>query len=217
MGCQPLLPRRRRVGPPAPTGPRTPRCEAGEYSHVRAWTEAVRFRLLRVLFVRLFTEFGTSTYASPDAFSYCSSQYYDEHHSVGKGSPMSSVSARSSEGTCFGCGSGFDGEKADVWALGVTLFVTVIGVFPWELASPSDGRYAAWAASYKPSSSSSRYPAAEPLSALWARIFRRTKTQRGTPLTLEFAELMRGMLHPDPLKRLSVADVRAHSFFAQRE
>ena len=35
----------------------------------------------------------------------------------------------------------FDGQKADIFALGVILFVTVMGVFPFEAAKKNDKYY----------------------------------------------------------------------------
>ena len=35
----------------------------------------------------------------------------------------------------------FDGQKADIFALGVILFVTVIGVFPFQAAKQNDKYY----------------------------------------------------------------------------
>lgn len=46
---------------------------------------------------------------------------------------------------------GYDGSQADVWALGITLFVTVTGFYPGLTTDPreADGRYKAWVSSYE--------------------------------------------------------------------
>ena len=38
----------------------------------------------------------------------------------------------------------YDADKADVWALGLTMLVTLTGYFPWGAAHGSDANFAAW-------------------------------------------------------------------------
>ena len=106
---------------------------------------------------------------------------------------------------------GYDAAKADVWALGVSLFVLVTGYFPWKAATLSDRRYCAWAARHSNGAwGRSGTPAA------FTAVFGSGKecTQHGTPLSYEFMDLMRGMLHPSPSKRLTLQSVADHAFFA---
>ena len=83
----------------------------------------------------------------------------------------------------------FDGKKAEIFALGVTLFITVLGTFPFESATKSDYYY--------------RLMLTGNLSKYW-QIF------DGSQLSLEFKDLILKMLSYDPDMRPSVHDIENH-------
>lgn len=110
----------------------------------------------------------------------------------------------------------FDPEKADVWALGITMFAEITGVYPWMVASLDTHFYRQWVSSY------SLYPDAADLSpnevsTIWQHaIGSIASTRKGTPLSVDFMRLMRGMLHPDSTARLTLAEVSSSTFFRLR-
>lgn len=144
---------------------------------------------------------GTAIYACPEALALHfrpASPQCDAHSNSG----ASSVSASSFEG------EGYDAEKADVWALGVSLFVCVTGVFPWRRAEVTDKWYAAWQDSYATMG-------LRCAPSLFKHTFGVCASQQGVPLSPAFIHLLRCMLTPSPHKRPTLAQVAAHPFFAQ--
>jgi serine/threonine protein kinase len=99
-----------------------------------------------------------------------------------------------------------DAEKADVWSLGVSLFVTVIGAFPWRSAGSGDRRFARWEEAHAIGSAAT--------ATTFTRVFGIAATQHGTPLTFAFMDLLWNMLHPDASKRLPMRAVENHPFFS---
>ncbi len=97
----------------------------------------------------------------------------------------------------------FDAFKADTWSIGISLVVSVTGFFPWKVAELGDRRYAAWYTSFE--------HAHTPTAALWAKIFGgRTCTQHGTTLSDAFMHFVRGLLHPEPHRRMSAQQALQH-------
>ena len=154
------------------------------------------------------TSVGTPIYGSPEAID-------TMHRRKACVSPTSSPAASlravassvSMEREDGGAGLvGYAPAPADVWALGVTLFVLVTGYFPWKLAHGQDKRFVAWTASYKEPS-----PATH--ADVFHRVFGRATSQHLTPLTPAFMDLIRKMLHPDPRHRITIHGVASHPFF----
>ena len=98
----------------------------------------------------------------------------------------------------------YDAEKADVWSIGVSLFVLVTGFFPWKSASPSDKRYTLWC---------DEYSTMGPTAKLFRHVFGRAHAQNGTALSKEFMDCVWRVLHPSAAKRLTGRQLEAHPFF----
>lgn len=80
------------------------------------------------------------------------------------------------------------------------------------IASRERYHYRLWEASYALHPRASELSASEMVSMWKHAVDGMSSTRRGTPLSDEFMRLMRGMLHPDPAARLSLADVRNSAF-----
>ena len=72
----------------------------------------------------------------------------------------------------------------DVWSLGIVLFVLVTGDFPWLKAKPSDEEYSAWVSGEL------------------------TSCRPWTNFAPALLRLFQGLLHPDPLERMTPQDAR---------
>eukprot|EP00904_Undaria_pinnatifida_P007786 jgi/Undpi1/4137/HiC_scaffold_16.g07504.m1 len=83
-------------------------------------------------------------------------------------------------------GFGYDGPTADVWSLGVTLFVMLSGFLPFEASTTSLIFEKAQAGDF----------------------------QFAADLSCSACSLLNGMLDPDPSKRYTIAQVRSHPWFA---
>lgn len=159
---------------------------------------------------------GTPIYACPEAVAAASCRpSHARTPSNGSSAASSAACSRTSSVTVAPeaevvFDDGFDPEKADVWSLGVTLFVLVTGYFPWKLASGEDKRYNAWRASYYEPSDGRGTPVGE---RVWRRIYGKIQTQKGTALSTDFIDLIRRLLHPDPEKRPSLKAVEGHAYF----
>ncbi|XP_012546462.2 serine/threonine-protein kinase grp isoform X2 [Bombyx mori] len=95
---------------------------------------------------------------------------------------------------------------ADLWSAAVVLVAMLAGELPWERASHSDARYAAWVGGAADGADSARAGAADSAKA-------------GAPwhkLPLRCASLLRAALHPDPARRPALADVLAHPWTRDR-
>lgn len=138
---------------------------------------------------------GTPIYCAPEAIDITLCQ------------PVSELRCSSASVSCAEGGlAGYDPRLADSWSLGIMLVVLVCGYFMWRQASPEDRRYSAWARSYGDGQDVAR---------LWAKLFAgRVCTQRGTPLSLDFINIMRRLLHPNPDERLSAYEASHHAFFS---
>lgn len=84
--------------------------------------------------------------------------------------------------------SSYDGRKIDMFAIGVIMFIIVVGNFPFQTASQDDAYYKLLVTG---SESKKRY---------WRAV-------RGSHLSDDFKKLLIGMLHIDPSKRPSVRQV----------
>ncbi|XP_028042381.1 serine/threonine-protein kinase grp [Bombyx mandarina] len=87
---------------------------------------------------------------------------------------------------------------ADLWSAAVVLVAMLAGELPWERASHSDARYAAWVAGAAGAADSAK------AGAPWHK------------LPLRCASLLRAALHPDPARRPALADVLAHPWTRDR-
>jgi serine/threonine protein kinase len=155
--------------------------------------------------------FGTPIYACPEAVT-ASSQCYQSpllrEHVAGAHQSPTSVKGMDATSNSL---NAYDAELADVWSLGVSLYVTVTGFFPWKIAHESDKRYAAWVSAFQ--SHFGTAGTSEKFASACQRILGVSNSQRGTALSMEFFDLVRRMLHPDPAKRLSMKAVEGHPFF----
>ena len=79
----------------------------------------------------------------------------------------------------------YDGRKIDMFAIGVILFIIVVGNFPFQVASKTDDYYKLLVTG----------------SAIKKRYW---KAVRGSHLSDDFKNLLISMLHIDPSKRPSV-------------
>lgn len=102
-------------------------------------------------------------------------------------------------------------EAADLWSLAVSMFVCITGYFPWRLAHRQDSHYRRWEDTFRVEGR----VRGKDLVCVHEAVFGKgtARSQRGTPLSLAFLDLMRLMLHPDPTKRPSLTIVQAHPFF----
>lgn len=94
-----------------------------------------------------------------------------------------------------------DGVKADVWALGITIFSCLSAVFPWAEASDYDENFLAWEHAFE--SEDSHAAAMDYIHRL-----------SPVPVSTELRDLLAIMLHVDPARRASLEDVCAHAWFA---
>lgn len=157
---------------------------------------------------------GTSRYASPESIAarMCETMSTSIKQRQSAGEAVSSrENTRLRRLSTTVSETAFDPAKADVWSTGITLFSTVTGVFPWGLASPDNAVFSRWQAMYVFPAS----PSEDSLRAMWSAVFLTygSCTQKKTPLSYNFMHLLRGMLHPDPVQRMSMTEVRAHPFF----
>ena len=159
---------------------------------------------------------GPIAYASPEAIraagmrrlSRTSSQHTMRHVSHGRRCSVGSIPDGKSRSKLVDPHA-YDAGKADAWSLGVTLFMCVTGCVPWAAATPGHRAYDEWVARHLD-------PAlcgAVGTPSAFRTIFGVTHTQQGTPLSFELVDLLSGLLHPDPVKRLSVCEAQAHLFF----
>jgi len=83
-----------------------------------------------------------------------------------------------------------DGRQADIWAMGITLFVMVSGCLPWQEASPIDENFSMYASS--------------------------GSLRKFLPQTVSgsLVNLLEGLLCINPLERLDSFDVLEHSWFS---
>ena len=183
---------------------------------------------------------GTVNYAAPEALA------SRANATPAAGSPPGSESSIPFAGDCSARGHGERaGEataaaSADIWALGVTLFATVVGHFPWDVADRAvDRSYATWAdcdsfniaraerraedaassrASSSPASCSSMASALSESSAADLDDAVRdlaTKLLAGCDRSISAAlfDLLLGMLDPDPATRATMEEVAVHRWF----
>ncbi|ORY76959.1 kinase-like domain-containing protein [Protomyces lactucae-debilis] len=87
----------------------------------------------------------------------------------------------------------YDGELVDVWSTGIVLFALCLGATPWNQPAAEDDLFRQFARSK-----------GRPDYAPWKR------------LPLGVYNLLQGMLEINPKKRYTFADVRAHSWTAQK-
>lgn len=90
-------------------------------------------------------------------------------------------------------GSGYYADLVDIWSCGVVLFVLLVGNTPWD--EPLDSSY-----EFHDYVVSNGHPSDE----LWQN------------LPTETLSLLRGMMRVEPQKRFSLADVRKHPWFTQK-
>ncbi|CAH2355919.1 hypothetical protein CLIB1423_38S00518 [[Candida] railenensis] len=80
----------------------------------------------------------------------------------------------------------YDGKKADIWSIGIILYYFICRRFPWKIASHSDKAFVQKTAASVTDDLDSGY-----LGPYYAPI----------------VEILTGILQPDPVKRLSIADL----------
>lgn len=81
-------------------------------------------------------DFGLATFAEDGPVVGC-------RGSLAYAAPENVRSSRRTQ-EVFGCrapGQGYDGQKADIWSIGVVLFVLLYGLTPWEIARDSSYEY----------------------------------------------------------------------------
>lgn len=85
-------------------------------------------------------------------------------------------------------------RKADIFSLGVCLFIITVGCFPFKTATESDKKY-------------KRIYCDNPMK-FW---FKNSKAKKRTnEISLKLAELIVSMLHPDPNKRPTIEEIKNH-------
>ena len=82
----------------------------------------------------------------------------------------------------------FDGFAIDLWAVGIILFIMLVGLPPWEFARPEDPRY-----------KMVKKGKLARMLASWKR-----------PISPAAADLLQKMLMEDPRHRLSLTEVKDH-------
>ena len=87
----------------------------------------------------------------------------------------------------------FDGFAIDMWAVGVILYIMLVGEFPWEMPHPADEKF--------------RYITDGYLEDYLRR--------RGFPLSPDVLCLLQRMLWLNPRHRLCLQQVRAHPWMSQ--
>lgn len=87
----------------------------------------------------------------------------------------------------------FDGYAIDLWATGVILFIMLVGLPPWELASRDDPRFRMVARG-----------GLEKMLETWER-----------PISPLAADLLQRMLMHDPRKRLTLIEVKDHPWVTE--
>lgn len=92
-------------------------------------------------------------------------------------------------------------EKVDIWALGVTIFTVIQGVYPWEEANEDDEVFYNWMLC----------DADDEWKHLSVDFIKSCLCV--TPISDDLCDLLSCMLHPDVLKRATLAQVRAHPWF----
>jgi len=92
----------------------------------------------------------------------------------------------------------YDGEKADVFAAGVTLFAIYTGKFPFHEATPNDKYYSFFVSGDL---------------SVYFKAFENT----GRILGEDFKDLISGMLAYDPASRMSMESVMKHPFYCGEE
>lgn len=107
---------------------------------------------------------------------------------------------------------GFDVVKVDTWALAVSMLVSAVGLFPWELACvDEDKSYRAWASVWRKAEG----PATR-REALRRLVTDAAAECAAAQLPDLFLDLCVAMLDPRPETRLGMADVAAHAWWQWR-
>lgn len=100
------------------------------------------------------------------------------------------------------CSAGYDGLKADLWSLGVCLFVMITGALPFEHADDDDAQFAAF--------SRACAGGRRPCEAALAGLHRRQRPR----ISAELALVLDGLLALDPQERPSAAEILASGWIA---
>lgn len=163
---------------------------------------------------------GTSIYAAPEVITAGETRQFRLSLTLSASStpvagvwdPTATVSSCAS--TPMETGStleSYAADKADVWSLGVTLFVLCTGRFPWRAAAATDPDYSLWVAFQSDAT------IILPVGAVraWNRVFGKPMTRRGVPLSLQFMDLIWHMLDPNPSRRVNLRTVANDPWFAE--
>ncbi len=89
-------------------------------------------------------------------------------------------------------GAGYDGEKVDIFALGVVLFVMVAGFFPFKEATRRDDNYRMFC---------------QHNAAFWGKV-----SAMGA-ISSELKGIINGLLTPNPEKRITMSKIRKHPWY----
>ena len=158
------------------------------------------------------------------------------------GRDSDSASARSHGAVARACAPlMLDADKADVWALGVTMAACTFGNFPWSLAHPTDAAYNAWQSAWtyilgtavaRADDGVAVVDTGRAVSSREARVLGHLLLQccgampeaaapaggsapqahRASPVSPCMLDLLVRMLDPRPEARLSMAQVAAHEW-----
>ena len=117
-----------------------------------------------------------------------------------------------------------DGDKADVWATGITMVTCILGYFPWACAHTTDPAFLHWCTSWSTTLAQRARLGVSPSAqlhptearALFTILHRccggEAVSDRGSVSPL-LAHLLVAMLDPRPDSRPSMRDVAAHPWF----
>lgn len=113
-------------------------------------------------------------------------------------------------------------NKADVWALGISIVACVLGFFPWDAAVPSDDVFVAWCDAWTrvravdKADDNDRRTCGSVSEAASHALGRLLLSCCERPVSVELRQLLVAMLDPVASSRISMAEVHQHQWLADR-
>lgn len=93
---------------------------------------------------------------------------------------------------------GYNGFYSDIFSLGVTLFVLVTGVFPFDKPNITDGKY--------------KYLMKQDYGNFWKKFEKKNGQKNNNNLSTEFKDLFAKMIRHDPNKRINLEKIKIHEW-----